>query len=425
MDDLSEATILVVDDAKANIDILVETLGEEYDVIFATDGESALEILEEENPDLILLDVMMPGIDGFETCRRIKSDLKTKHIPVIFVTAKTETVDILEGFGVGGVDYITKPFQFEEVYVRIQTHLELHFLRKKEEERMKSTMSRYLGSDLVETLMESGNEVMKTTNQDVTILFSDIRGFTSLTEELGAEGTVNLLNEYFSLMVDCIHKEKGMLDKFMGDAIMAIYGAPIAFEDHADRGVCSALLMIKSLKMFNQIRKKSGLEPIHIGIGLNSAPVVLGNIGSQVRMEYTVIGDGVNMAARLESACKIYGAPLLISEYTQKELKGNYLLRQVDRVYLKGKAKPRRVFEVLDHHTEESFPNMHKLIPIFEQGLKEFQFGKWETALQAFEESLHLNPNDMVSTLYIERCNLMIEFPLEETWEGIWTMETK
>ncbi len=125
MDDPNEAIILVVDDAETNIDILVETLGEKYDVMCAIDGESALEILEEEKPDLILLDIMMPGIDGFETCRRIKNNPNLKDIPVIFISAKSEEVDIKEGYSVGGVDYIAKPFQFEEVMASIQRHLKL------------------------------------------------------------------------------------------------------------------------------------------------------------------------------------------------------------------------------------------------------------------------------------------------------------
>ena len=247
----SEFRVLLVDDTPLNLAVLKEALSsEKYKLSFANSGERALEIVSKLTPDLILLDIMMPGIDGYETCHRLKQSPKSKDIPIIFITAKKETEDIVQGFRVGGVDYITKPFQMEEVCARIRNHLELQYLRKQNEERMKATMSRYLGSDLVDTLMENGEEVMVTSKQDVTILFSDIRKFTSIAEELGIEETVQLLKEYFSLMVDCIHKEKGMLDKFIGDAIMAVFGAPISLDDHADKGLTSAISMINTLKTF-------------------------------------------------------------------------------------------------------------------------------------------------------------------------------
>ena len=155
----SELRILLVDDTPANLAVLREALASEnYKLAFANSGEKALEIIPNLSPNLILLDIMMPGIDGYETCTRLKQNSKTKDIPIIFITAKKETDDIVQGFQVGGVDYITKPFHKEEVRARIRNHLELQFLRKQNEERMKATMVRYLGSELVDTLMESGEE---------------------------------------------------------------------------------------------------------------------------------------------------------------------------------------------------------------------------------------------------------------------------
>ena len=430
MDDLfyvaSDLRVLLVDDTPTNLAVLKEALASEnYKLAFANSGEKALEIIPKLSPNLILLDVMMPGIDGYETCARLKQNPKTKDIPIIFITAKKETDDIVKGFQVGGVDYITKPFHQEEVCARIRNHLELQFLRKQNEDRMKGTMARYMGSELVDTLMENGREVMGTSKHDVTILFSDIRRFTNITEELGVEGTVQLLKEYFSLMVDCIHTEKGMLDKFIGDAIMAVYGAPIQLADHADRGLISAISMMRSLNDFNRERISLGKIPLDIGIGLNSAPVISGNIGSSDRMDYTVIGDGVNTAARIESACKYYGSNILICEYTVKELKGHYQLRELDRVYFKGKTKPRRVFEVLDFHTEETFPQLKDVVSCFDEGLKSFRKNNWQNARNAFTEALTLNPNDRPSKIYIERCKKFIDQPPEKEWEGIWELESK
>ncbi len=425
MTDLSHATILIVDDAEAHSDILVEALGQDYEVSVSTDGENALAMVESNPPDLILLDVMMPGIDGYETCRRLKSNRNTKDIPVIFITGKSETEDIIKGFRAGGVDYITKPFHQEEVCARVRTHLELQFLRRKNEERLKATMARYLGADVVNALMESGDEVMGTSSHDVTILFSDIRNFTALSEALGPQETVGFLNEYFSLMVDCIQAEKGMLDKFIGDAIMAVFGAPIQLKDHADCSVRAAIAMMNALKGYNEKRGARADKPVDMGIGLNSSTVVSGNIGSSDRMDYTVIGDGVNTAARMESACKVYGAHILISEYTYKSVSGNYQIRELDRVYFKGKTKPRRIYEILDYHTEETFPNRNETLKWFNDGLQELHRGQWGKALLAFEEALRRNPNDQASRIHAERCHSMIANPPPREWEGIWELESK
>jgi len=425
MEDINQSKVLIVEDSETNIDILIDALEEDYEISVATDGETAIEILEEEMQDLILMDVMMPGIDGYETCRRIKENPKFKNTPIIFITGKAETQDIIKGFQVGGVDYIAKPFHREEVCARVRNHLELQFLKKKDEERMRATMSRYLGPELVETLIESGQEVMGTSNHETTVLFSDIRSFITFSEELGAQETINMLNEYFTEMVRCIKGEKGMLDKFIGDAIMAVFGAPLPLEDHADCGVRAAISMVNSLSQLNVERQANGKKQIKMGIGLNSSPVIAGNIGSSDRMDYTVIGDGVNLAARLEGATKFYGAQILISEYTYKSLKGDYLIRELDRITLKGKTKPRRIYEVLDFHTVESFPNKSEVLELFEIGIGHYRNGNWDGSIKAFEEALKLHPNDTAAQVYIDRCEYLKLNSAGETWDGIWNFDVK
>ena len=194
------------------------------------------------------------------------------------------------------------------------------------EKRMKSTMSRYMDPGIADQLLGAGEDILGGQSVEATVLFSDIRGFTPLTEELGAQGTVALLNEYFTIMVECIQNEEGMLDKFIGDAIMAAFGMPIPHEDDPDRGVRAAISMISDLRNWNVKRADEGKLPVDMGIGLNTDIVVSGNIGSPKRMDYTMIGDGVNLAARLESACKQYNARILISENTYKQLRGTCLL---------------------------------------------------------------------------------------------------
>ena len=262
-----------------------------------------------------------------------------------------------------------------------------------DEKRMKSTMSRYMNPELAEKLMDGGEELLGGKQSVGTVLFSDVRSFTTITETLGAQGTVALLNEYFTVMVDCIQKEEGMLDKFIGDAMMAIFGTPIAHEDDPDRGVRCAIDMMVKLNEFNAPRAKAGQLCLDHGMGLNTDSIVSGNIGSPKRMDYTVIGDGVNLAARLESACKQYGARILISEFTFNALKATYKTREIDKVIVKGKTEPVGVYEALDYHTSESFPNMVDALGIFNQGFELYKEGSWDKAIKQFKGVLKANPN--------------------------------
>ncbi|MDP4027584.1 MAG: GAF domain-containing protein [Gallionella sp.] len=293
------------------------------------------------------------------------------------------------------------------------------------EKRIKSTMSRYMDPGIADRLVAAGAEVLGGQNVECTVLFSDIRGFTTLTEQLGAQGTVALLNEYFTLMVDCIQREEGMLDKFIGDAIMAAFGIPVGHEDDADRAVRAAIAMMGTLNKWNQQRASEGKLPVNIGIGLNTDSVVSGNIGSKKRMDFTIIGDGVNLAARLESACKQYGAKILISEFTMNKLQGTYRHREIDLVVVKGKTQPVAIYEILAFHTRESFPGMGEVLGLFKDGLGAYRARKWDAAIRVFGECLAINPNDKPSQLYIERAQHLKAYPPPDDWAGVWVMESK
>jgi adenylate cyclase len=293
------------------------------------------------------------------------------------------------------------------------------------EKRMKSTLSRYMDPGIADQMIASGGEMLGGKSVLATILFSDIRGFTTITEQLGAQGTVALLNEYFTLMMDCIQREGGMLDKFIGDAIMAAFGIPVGHDDDADRAVRTAIAMIKDLGEWNRGRINEGKMPVDIGIGLNTDNVVSGNIGSKKQMNYTIIGDGVNLSARLESACKQYGAHILISEFTYKALKATYFSRELDLVVVKGKTKPVAIYEVLDYHTEESYPQMIDAMRHFKSGLVKYRQQKWNDAKGEFGEVLALNDHDKAAKMYIERCDHFLANPPGADWDGVWVMESK
>lgn len=292
------------------------------------------------------------------------------------------------------------------------------------EKRLKTTMARYMSPEVAEKLLEEGEAALGGKAQKATVLFTDIRSFTSISERIGAQETVRLLNEYFSLMVDTILEKGGILDKYIGDAIMAVFGAPFPGPRDADRAVEAAVGMLRTLRAFNGKRKEEGLFPVLMGVGVNTDEVLSGNIGSLKRMDYTVIGDGVNLASRLEGANKLYGSQILVSEMTVRELSGRYRLREVDVMRVKGKAQPVGVFEVLDH-LEEDIPDLGALLEPYDAGLEAYRRRDWTGACSRFDRALLACPGDGPSRLYRERCAYFLEHPPADDWDGVWVMKEK
>jgi len=293
------------------------------------------------------------------------------------------------------------------------------------EKRMQATMSKYIDPRLTDQLSQDPEAMSAGQTARPTVLFSDVRSFTSLTEELGATGTVTFLNDYFDRMYECINGEKGLIDKFIGDAIMASFGLPVQpLEDHPDRALRAGIGMISAVKEWNVDREKKGLKPIDMGLGLNTDDVVFGDIGASKFKDLTMIGDGVNLAARLESACKSYFARILISENTKNELKGTYRIRDVDYFIVKGKTEPVRVYEVLDYYDSDEFPNLMDVVGCFSEARKEYTDGNWDKAIKLFGDALKANPNDKLSSEYINRCKNLKENPPKD-WDGVYVMTSK
>lgn len=289
------------------------------------------------------------------------------------------------------------------------------------EKRVLGTMARYMSKEVADRVLEEESEVLGGVLQKVTVLFADIRGFTAISERIGPQETVRLLNQYFTIMAEVIHEHEGVLDKYIGDALMALFGAPFASEDDADRGVRAAQAMIEGLEEFNRTLVDQGQEPIGIGIGVNTDDVVLGNIGSPRRMDFTVIGDGVNLASRLEAANKVYGTRILASESTLQNLQQEHPVREVDQLRVKGKERPVTLFEVF---TEDS--NLSKgTLAEYREGLECYRARCWKKALQHFKRVLEAVPGDSVAELYIGRCRHFETEPPGEEWDGVWTMTHK
>ncbi len=348
MENLSNCTVLVVDDTAANIDILVEALDGEYEVSVAMDGESALEAVDTEPPDLILLDIMMPGMDGYEVCRRLKSDSKTSNIPIVFLTAMNEIQNKTRGLELGAVDYITKPFEVMEVKARVKTHLSL-MLASKKLQYLSSQLSKYVSSEVIQSIMEGKTvATIKSDRKMLSVFFSDIVGFTTKTEHIEPEEMTYLLNKYFDRMASIIRKYNGTLDKYIGDAIMVFFGDPTTKGAKEDALSCVRM----AIEMQNQVqdlaREWGGYsldEPIQIRIGIFTGYCTVGNFGSEEQMDYTIIGNSVNAASRLESVASPGGILIshrtwsLVNEYVEGEESGP--------IVVKGFYDPLRVHRVL------------------------------------------------------------------------------
>ncbi|MEG4988534.1 GAF domain-containing protein [Microcoleus sp. BR0-C5] len=295
------------------------------------------------------------------------------------------------------------------------------------EKRMKNTMYRYLTPGVVDKVMALGEgALMVGERKEVTILFSDIRGYTTLTENLGASDVVSLLNEYFETMVEAVFHYEGTLDKFIGDALMAVFGAPLPLnppESHGWMAVQSALDMRRRLKEFNDSRP--GADPFRFGIGISSGEVVSGNIGSQKRMDYTVIGDAVNLSSRLEQLTKEYGCDIILSEFTYSLCREGIWVRELDKVRVKGKNQPVGIYELLQNSSEPIDGETVRFLELYSNGREAYIARNFQKAISYFEAALAMRPNDRPVEVHLDRSLSYLEVPPPDDWDGVHTMITK
>jgi len=259
--------------------------------------------------------------------------------------------------------------------------------------------------------------------RNITIFFSDIRGFTSISERLDPEDLVQLLNEYLTEMTDIIRKNQGLVDKFMGDAIMAFWGAPLDLTDHAEVACSSSLEMMDKLRELQKKWKNDGIPSFDIGIGLNSGDAIVGNMGSSTRFDYTAIGDNVNLASRLEGLNKTYGTNIIISQDTYKVIKDKFETRKLDAVMVMGKKKPILIYELLSQKGKIN-KKQRDFIKLYEAGLELYFKKKWKLAIKSFQAALKIM-DDNASNVFIIRCKEFLKDPPPKDWDGVWEMETK
>mgnify|MGYP006414143001 FL=1 len=423
------ARILIVDDTLQNIQVLGTILREQgYQLNVAQNGKQALESVQKVHPDLILLDVMMPEMDGFETCQHLKADPETADIPVIFLTAKIETDDIVKGFELGAVDYVTKPFTATELLRRARTHLELSQLRRNLEQLVDERTEELAATNRIYShfvprefllILEHDNilgvQLGDQVRMDMTILFSDIVSFTELSEKMDPGENFRFLNAYLSWVSPIIRQNGGFIDKYVGDAIMAL------FPGDADDALQAAVEMQRAVTQFNADLANGPLPPIAIGIGLHTGSIMLGVIGEAERMDTTVISDAVNVASRLEALTRRYEVGILLSEDTLKSLpeENEFNVRRLEKVQVKGKNQPITVFEAFDGDAPDLLALKQKTRPDFEEALELYYKRQFTEANLRIAQILAVSPADKVVHLFQQRIALAIANGVPADWTGI------
>jgi adenylate cyclase len=354
---VSDARLLVVDDSAENRDVLARRLrGRGFAVETAAGGHEALTRIGEERFDVVLLDVVMPDLGGIEVLRRIRRTLSMSELPVIMATARDASSDVVDALANGANDYVTKPLDLPVVLARLQGQLalkrardEIHRLAEALEVRnrfIRQTFGRYVSDEVAESLLESpeglelGGEVRR-----VTVVTTDIRGFSSLVEMLEPDQVVSMLNLYLSVMADVIFAHRGTIDEFVGDSILAVFGAPIATEDAARRALRCAVAMQLAMSEVNAYNEDLGLPRIEMAVSVNTGDAIVGNIGSQRRAKYGVVGEVINVAARIEASA--IGGQILTTPATLAEAGPDIALGTTISMAVKGASDPITVHEVL------------------------------------------------------------------------------
>ena len=300
-----------------------------------------------------------------------------------------------------------------------------YWTEEREKKKIRGAFQYYLTASVVEQMLKNPDKLrLGGEKKDLTVLFSDIRGFTQISERMTPEALVKFLNEYLTKMTDIVFKYDGLLDKYMGDAIMAIWGAPLDQPDHAPRACFTALDMVDELKVLQGKWAAEGMPRLNIGIGVNAGPMVVGNMGSDRRFDYTVMGDSVNLGSRLEGLNKVYGTNIVVSEMTYERVREEILGRELDAVRVKGKDQPVKIYELIVRRSQASSEQKVR-VEEFQAALADYRNRQWPGALQAFRAILEKQPQDGAAKLYVERCQVLEKNPPPDNWDGVYTLTTK
>ncbi|MDY7031911.1 MAG: ATP-binding protein, partial [Thermodesulfobacteriota bacterium] len=410
--------ILIVDDEPVNLQVLNNHLSlHKYRVTQALSGKEALKKVEDgEKFDLVLLDIMMPKLSGYKVCAELREKYPAHQLPVVMLTAKNQVTDIVTGFKFGANDYLTKPFQKEELLTRIKSHIKLSQTAKSYGRFVPHEYLKFLSKESIIDV-ELGDHVSK----EMAVMFSDIRSFTTLSESMTPQENFDFVNNYLRLVSPEIRNNTGFIVKYLGDGMMAV------FPNGADDAVAAGIGKLKKVEEQNIQRLEKNQKPIKVGIGIHFGHMMVGMVGETARMQGDAFSDNVNLTARLESLTKFYGVSLVISEQALEHLSNpnKYQMRFLDRVIVKGRSEPIAIYEILDGELAEIRDLKLQTLADFENGLDFYRCGNCDKAKEYFEKVLIVNSEDKAAALYLERVEELQCNGIPENWSGVWSMTKK
>ena len=404
--------ILVVDDEPVNRRVLQNHLSQAgYEVTQAIDGLDALSILEQNKDyDLIILDIMMPHMSGYEVCNKLRDFYLPSELPVVMLTAKNRVSDLMEGFEAGANDYLTKPFSKDELLSRIKTHLNLHRIHKATGKFVPFEFLRAVGRETI-TDVQLGDHSL----QDVSVLFTDIRDYTTFAEKLSPEDNFNFINAYVGRMGPIIRRNRGFVNQYYGDGIMAL------FPTSADHCLDACIEMQREITAYNVNREDKNKLPLSVGMGMHFGPLVMGIIGDNERNEPSTIADTVNVASRMEGLTKHYGANIILSEQCIDSLseKERFHFRNLGRMQVKGKMEVLNVYECIDGDEENLKKGKLESMDLYSIGLDLYHRKEFGEATALFSRILKEHPNDKVVDFFKNRSARYTHEGVPPDWTGV------
>lgn len=409
--------ILIVDDEPVNRKVLANYLkGDSFMLSMASSGPETLEMIDKHPFDLILLDVMMPGMSGFEVCNEIRKKFLSSELPIIMITAGDQVADLVQGLNTGANDYLIKPVSYGEIQARVKTHLNLL--------KINNSYSRFVPREFLHSLGKDNIIEVNLGDQvegNVTVMFSDIRSYTSISESMTVDENFRFLNSYLGKVGPIIQDNRGFVNQFLGDGIMAL------FQEKPENALNAAIEMQKAMDDYNIFRLRKNRMPINIGIGLHYGSLMLGIIGDEKRMDTGVVSDAVNTASRVEGLTKYYGASIVLSEDTRNNIPNpdNYRHRFLGRVLVKGKNEPISVYEFFDGDPIDEINLKEKTKADFESGLESYYKKDFTNAAVFFKKVVEINGNDLAAQMYLKDCASFMVHGVSDKWAGVKEMAGK
>ncbi|MFC1852554.1 adenylate/guanylate cyclase domain-containing protein [candidate division CSSED10-310 bacterium] len=433
---MNKEVIICVDDEQGILNSLGNQLQnrfrDQYDYEFAESAEEALELIAELEAEdmqviMIITDQIMPGLKGDQFLVSIHQK-NPKPIKVLLTgySSLDSAVNAINNADL--FSYLLKPWNEHDLLLTVSRGLERYHLQRTLEKQVE-TFRKFVPQQFLNRIAHEGIESIKlgsVTRERRTLVFSDIRGFTRFAENFAPAEVLQFLNQYFALMHVCIEKHGGFVDKFLGDAIMALFEHEDPKQE-AKLAIQAAIAMQKSLVEFNIEQEKKGLSAVAAGIGIHSGRIVIGTVGSESRMDSTAIGDTVNVTSRLENLTKFYGCDIIVSEDSLALLKEDQDIfwRELDIINIMGKEQVTTIYQIFSSQAREIQPHVHEAVEIFHRGLHHYRRQEWEQSLHHFQHSLSLYPEDRVSQLYLDRCHHFRDNPPHDRWQGIHIFDHK